>query len=280
MINSTQPAEEHLGNQLTFVQSRDGTVHVPLKSLCEFLGIDYDRQRSKVRNSKQLKAELMPVRGTDGRHRKALCLPLAAIGDWASTIDPNTVQPEALEKLRGYLEEADEVSEGPENQGATADPEMAEITTEENRKKLAFNCIGSLNWFLDGFLLWASEVADNDGDYFPRDEEIIKASPEEIREYVRKVRCNIRVVQAIIDASIFYEDMDNPLDKQELIDFYNESLKLYRSTEELMHGGRSGKAGHSYLDYLCGPRLNAMAEFGVEFYADFQEEIIPRKKAG
>jgi hypothetical protein len=159
--------------------------------------------------------------------------------------------------------------------------EDAELSEEFQRKEQVYNCLGNLNWFLDGFLIWASEMADNNGDYFPGNE-IAKASPEEIREYVRKVRCDIRVLQAIIDASTHYENMDNPVDEQGLIELYNEALKLYRSTDKLIHGFDSGQtssqtADHSYLDYLCGPGLNAMTEFGVELFADFQEKIIPRK---
>jgi hypothetical protein len=156
-----------------------------------------------------------------------------------------------------------------------------ELSEEFQRKERVYNCLGNLNWFLDGFLLWASEMADNNGDYFPGNE-IAKASPEEIREYVRKVRCDIRVLQAIMDASTHYENMDNPVDEHGLIELYNEALKLYRSTDKLIHGFDSGQTSsqtpdHSYLDYGCGPGLNAMTEFGVELFADFQEKIIPRK---
>jgi hypothetical protein len=108
MINSTQHAGGGLGNQLAFVQDEDGAVYVPLKRLCESLKIDYEKQRSKVRNSEELHAELLSVPGTDGRHRKMLCLPLEAIGDWASTIDPNTLRPEVVEALTDLLDESDE----------------------------------------------------------------------------------------------------------------------------------------------------------------------------
>ncbi len=124
----------------------------------------------------------------------------------------------------------------------------------KDRKEQAYNCLGNLNWFLDAFLLWASEVTENAGDCFPSDEQIVKASPEEVREYVRRTRCNVRVLQAIIDASIFYENLYCPLDKQELIDSYNESLKLYRSTDKFIHGFDAGQTGlqnpdpSSYLD--------------------------------
>ena len=104
-------------------------------------------------------------------------------------------------------------------------------------------------------------------------------------EKCRKVRYNIRVLQAIIDASIQYENLDNPVDKRELIEFHNESVKLYRSTDKLIHpfdGDGSGprKSGHSYMDYLCGPGLDATTGFGGEIIMDFHEKIIPRKEEG
>jgi hypothetical protein len=181
MIISTEHAGVVFGNQRTFVQAGNGTVYVPLKSLCETLKIDYEKQRRKVRNNQTLTAEQLFVKGTDGRLRKMLCLPMAAVGDWASTIDPDTVRPEVLEAFEGYLKDSDVSSEDRENEVAADDPEMAEVTAEEDRKERVYNCLGNLNWFLDAFLLWASEMTDNDGDYFPGDE-TVKASPEEVRE--------------------------------------------------------------------------------------------------
>jgi len=104
MINSAKHAEQVLGNQLTFHQAEDGTVYVPLKRLCEPLKIDYEGQRSKVRNNEELHTELLSVPGTDGRSRKVLCLPLEAIGDWAYTIGSGTLRPEVVVALKGYLE--------------------------------------------------------------------------------------------------------------------------------------------------------------------------------
>jgi hypothetical protein len=284
MIISTEHAGVVFGNQRTFVQAGKGTVYVLLKSLCETLKIDYEKQRRKVRNNQTLTAEQLFVSGTDGKLRKMLCLPMAAVGDWASTIDADTVPTEVWEALEGYLKDSDVSSEDRENEVAADDPEMAEVTTQKDRKERVYNCLGNLNWFLDAFLLWAREMADNDGDYFPGDE-TVKASPEEVREYVRKARFNIRVLQAIIDASIEYENLDNPVDKRELIEFYNESVKLWRSTNKFVEpfdgqGRGSGKSGDSYMDYLSGPGLDAMTEFGGEIIMNFHEKIIPPKKEG
>ncbi|MGO9571032.1 MAG: phage antirepressor N-terminal domain-containing protein [Desulfomonilaceae bacterium] len=153
MTISNQPAEEVLGNQLTFTQVEDGTVYVPLKSLCESLRIDYEKQRSKVRNSKDLQAELVSVPGTDGRHRKMLCLPLEAIGEWASTIAPSAVPPEVKEGLMSYLEEPDEALEAHETGGAAADPGMILVTPDELAELVVQAAEGMLKRILGNNLL-------------------------------------------------------------------------------------------------------------------------------
>ena len=150
MINSTQHAEEVLGNQLTFVQAEDGTVYVPLKRLCESLGIDYEGQRSKVRNSEELHTELLSVPGVDGRHRKMLCLPVDAIGDWASTIDPGTLRPEVVVVLKGYLEEPDE--------SMRADESKTERDTEKERIEGVYDSLHDMACFLNKLSYWIEEM--------------------------------------------------------------------------------------------------------------------------
>ena len=59
-----------------------------------------------------------------------LCLPVEAIGDWASTIDPGTLRPEVVVALKGYLEEPDEVSAASEFRKANAKPLLA-LTPDE-----------------------------------------------------------------------------------------------------------------------------------------------------
>jgi|GEM_PF-4671536 len=283
MIHTIGSAVQIIGKDITGVKTYDGTIYVPLKALCAYLGIDHDWQRFKVRDNEELRAELVTLPGADGITRKTLCLPWETIGDWVATINPKTLKPEIVEALTDLLEDRDEGREG-NNKVAAADPGISETAPEENKKKEAYNCFGNLNWFLDAFLLWAREMTDNDGDYFPG-EEIVKASPEEIREYVRKVRCDIRLLQAIIDASTHYENMDNPVDESGLVELYNEAVKLYRSTNKFVepfdeNGNSCRKSGASYMDYLCGPGLDLMAQLGVELFADFQQKIIPPKEEG
>jgi hypothetical protein len=110
MKTSKENAGGFLGNEITFVQDQDGNIHVPLKRLCEAMEIGYEEQRSKVR-SDDLGAELMLVPGEDGRHRKMLCLPIEEVGNWASTIDPETLSPEVRKAISELQEEASEDEE-------------------------------------------------------------------------------------------------------------------------------------------------------------------------
>lgn len=106
MINSTQQAVDFLGHQINCVHDADGTPYVPLKWLCEILGIDDRRQRKEVKDSGIYDWKMLSVKGGDGRHRKTLCLPAKQACLWFYVINPDTVRPEIKERLLEYQEES------------------------------------------------------------------------------------------------------------------------------------------------------------------------------
>ena len=183
MINSTGSAVQIIGKKITGVRTHDGTIYVPLKALCAFLGINYNRQRSKISNGSAFLSELVPIQGKGGRKRKMLCLRLEQIGDWAATIDPDTVRPRALEALRDFQEQPEEALEDSETE---EDSNMRKET-----KKQAYNCLGNSSWFLDAFLIWVEEMIKY-GAYFPG-EDIRKASREKVREFVRRTEATFEL---------------------------------------------------------------------------------------
>jgi hypothetical protein len=107
MIHSTQQAVDFLGHQINCVQDDDGTPYVPLKWLCEILGIDHNRQRREVKDDELYQWKIVPVKGADGRHRKMFCLTLKQMHFWLYTVAVNTVRPEMREPLLQYKDEAD-----------------------------------------------------------------------------------------------------------------------------------------------------------------------------
>ncbi len=271
MINSTGSAVQIIGKEITAVRTHDGPIYVPLKALCAFLGINYDRQSSKIRNGSAFFPERVPIQGKDGRERKTLCLPLEAIGDWIATIDPDTVRPGALEALRDFQEQPEEAVEDGETE--------EDSNMRKERKKQAYNCLGNSGWFLDAFLIWVQEMIKY-GAYFPG-EDVRKASREEVREFVRRTRSNVRVMQATVNAARHYEKFDGGITKEGLIEFYNEVWALYRSIEALVEELSGGHfdwvaADNPALEYLAGPGFEAMSHAGFEMIRDFHETIIPR----
>ncbi len=106
MTNSTQPAVDFLGHQINCIQDADGSPYVPLRWLCEILGIDDKRQRREVKDSGVYDWKMLSVKGANGRHRKTLCLPVKQACLWFYMVNPNTVRPEIKGRLLEYQEES------------------------------------------------------------------------------------------------------------------------------------------------------------------------------
>ncbi|MEG1635844.1 MAG: phage antirepressor N-terminal domain-containing protein [Rikenellaceae bacterium] len=85
----------------------DGTEEfVPIKPICDVLGVNYSTQLEKIKNHPILKSTI-PLRGTvgaDGKQREMVCLPLRYIFGWLFTINPNNVTGEARQTVIAYHE--------------------------------------------------------------------------------------------------------------------------------------------------------------------------------
>lgn len=106
VISDSKHAVDFLGHQINCIQDADGTPYVPLKWLCEILGIEPDWQRRSVKDRGVYDWKMLSVKGTDERHRKMLCLPLKQVYMWSYIVNANTVRPEIKERLLEYQEES------------------------------------------------------------------------------------------------------------------------------------------------------------------------------
>ena len=77
---------------------------VPIKPICEALGIDYPTQFSKIKNDEDFSSVigLSPTTGADGKQYEMTCLPAEFIFGWLMTINPKNVKPEAKESVSKY----------------------------------------------------------------------------------------------------------------------------------------------------------------------------------
>ncbi len=122
MRNSNPKAVDFLGYQIECFQDDDGSMYVPLKRLCEILGIDYKWQMKKVKREEIFDEKVLPVVGKHGRHRKMFCLPLRTIHFWIFRVDPNTVRPEIIDRLIDYRGESRIAIRDMEQDGITFNP--------------------------------------------------------------------------------------------------------------------------------------------------------------
>lgn len=77
---------------------------IPVKPICEALGIDRKSQQDKIEQDEFLSSVrvLSPLTGSDGKSYEMVCLPHQYIFGWLFTINPKNVREEAREAISRY----------------------------------------------------------------------------------------------------------------------------------------------------------------------------------
>ena len=90
---------------------RDGEVFVPIKPICQALGIDPEGQRQRIDRHYILKSVAFTLKatGADGKSYDMLCLPLEFTYGWLFTIDANLVADDRREAVAKYQRECYDV---------------------------------------------------------------------------------------------------------------------------------------------------------------------------
>ena len=91
-------------NNVDIIATSDEQQLVPIRPICEALGIAYERQSTKIKEHPILcsTVTLRVMVAADGKQREMLCLPLEYIFGWLFTINPANVNEEAKEGLVRY----------------------------------------------------------------------------------------------------------------------------------------------------------------------------------
>lgn len=96
-------------NNVTFYcPQEEGQVLVPIKPICEALGIDNKSQQEAIKNHPIWAAVvvLSTTTAADGKQYQMLCIPLKYAFGWLMGIDARSVKPEAYESVIRYQEAA------------------------------------------------------------------------------------------------------------------------------------------------------------------------------
>lgn len=101
------------GDSVIAVQMEDGAVYVPVRPLCDLLGVSWQGQSKKLKNDpilSEVKTSVnISLQKSDGamgtRTTNMVALPLDALNGWLYGINANKVKPEIRESLLRYQRE-------------------------------------------------------------------------------------------------------------------------------------------------------------------------------
>lgn len=83
------------------------TILVPVRPICDALGVDFSSQRKKIFEDPILSTVMVEkiTAGADGKQREMFCLPLEFVYGWLFTINPDKVKPEVAKQVITYKRE-------------------------------------------------------------------------------------------------------------------------------------------------------------------------------
>lgn len=98
------------GHEIVMVES-DHERLIPIKPICEALGVDPKNQRIKIQEDDILSSigVLSTSVGADGKQREMFCLPLQYVFGWLFTINPKNVNEASREVVVKYRQECYDV---------------------------------------------------------------------------------------------------------------------------------------------------------------------------
>lgn len=99
-MNETQITK--VNNVAIVSLTENGNTLIPIKPICEALGIAYAPQFSKIKDDEDLSSvvTLRVTTGSDNKQYEMVCLPLEFVFGWLFTINPKNVKPEAQDAGR------------------------------------------------------------------------------------------------------------------------------------------------------------------------------------
>lgn len=110
--------QSKMTNQITKINGidivtveKDGDIHVPIKPICEAIGIAFQPQHIKLQEDDFLASTvtIIVTVAADGKEREMVCLPLRYIYGWLATINPGKVAESARKAVSRYRRECYDV---------------------------------------------------------------------------------------------------------------------------------------------------------------------------
>jgi hypothetical protein len=123
------------GDDVMAVRVSDGGIFVPVRPICERLGVTWPSQRNRIMRDAVLAEEVstlsvfvMNTQGEGGQQRDMLCLPLDYVSGFLFGINADRVSPDIRDKLVRYQRECYKVLSAAFQEGRlTAEPSFDDL---------------------------------------------------------------------------------------------------------------------------------------------------------
>ena len=127
-------------DEVTAVRMADGEVFVPIRPVCENLGVAWSPQLRRINRDPVLSEEAISVTVTVTQQgREMICLPLKFVPGWLFGMNADRVKPEIRERLITYQRECyDVLAEAFQEGRLTADPTFSELLESESPAAQAY----------------------------------------------------------------------------------------------------------------------------------------------
>jgi hypothetical protein len=177
-----QQIVDFYGDAIVAGQTADATIYVPLRPICEALGLDWSGQAQRIRRDEVLAdAQVTVLVKTSGGDQRMLALPLDLLPGWLFGISTTRVKPELAPKIARYRREcfrvlwdafkADILPAEPAPSGASGAAlalEFAEAITALARQQLAIEGrlagvegrVDTMADYLRGYIVRAEQRVD------------------------------------------------------------------------------------------------------------------------
>lgn len=138
-------------DELIAVQTGDGNVYVPIRPICDLLGVDSAAQRRRIERDPVLAETAVTCdvvtasQGQPAQRRAMLCLPLDFISGFLFGINASRVKPEIKARLIRYQKECYKVlSEAFYDGRLTTDPVLDELLQQDSDAVQAYHMLQAM----------------------------------------------------------------------------------------------------------------------------------------
>jgi hypothetical protein len=166
------PVEQKLvdfyDDQITAVMVKGLTgqqIFVPIRPICDFLGVAWTAQRQRILRDPVLSEELTPVIVTitgTGQEVESLCLPLDYLSGWLFGINATRVKEEVKDRLIRYQRECFKVLAEAFKEGRlTADPSFSELLEANTPAVQAYRALQQLTVLARNQVLLEAQLGEH-----------------------------------------------------------------------------------------------------------------------